>query len=197
MTVAEAQAVVAPVHIPSKSDLVVNVIAFQIAWFACVVGAGRGLVWLGLAVLAAVVALHLVRAPRKSEELKLIAISLVIGVVWDSLLVATGWITFASHGPYAGIAPHWILALWALFATTLNMSLHWLKGRWALAAVLGGIAGPLSYWGAANMGAVTFVNPVAGLAALAVGWAVMMPLLSFIAIRFDGIHTPVCVQCQA
>ena len=99
MSIAEARAQVAVIHIPSKTDLIINVVAFQIAWFACVLGAGRGMVWLGLAVLAAVVVLHVVRAPRKSEELKLIAISLLIGVVCDSLLVATGWITFSSHGP--------------------------------------------------------------------------------------------------
>jgi len=86
------------------------------------------------------------------------------------------------------MAPPWILGLWALFATTLNVSLNWLKGRWLVAALLGGIAGPLSYWAGARLGAVVLVEPVPALVALSIGWAILMPLLMALARRYDGIH---------
>ncbi len=43
--------------------------------------------------------------------------------------------------PLTGFPPPWILALWALFASTLNASLGWLQDRLLLAAVLGALSG--------------------------------------------------------
>ena len=86
--------------------------------------------------------------------MKLIGLALAIGLVWDSALASLGWIRFTSGTLVEGAAPPWILGLWALFATTLNRSLAWLHGRYALAAVLGAIAGPLSYWAGARLGAL-------------------------------------------
>ena len=65
--------------------------------------------------------------------------------------------------------PYWILAMWALFATTLNASLGWLHGRPALAGALGMLSGPLAYWAGARLGAIELVQPAAALAALALG----------------------------
>ena len=86
------------------------------------------------------------------------------------------------------IAPPWILALWALFASTLNVSLRWLRGRIVVAVVLGAVAGPLSYWAGVRMGAVEFTQPVVALVALAVGWAVFTPLLMVLSARYDGMQ---------
>lgn len=173
---------------PRPAGMLWNFVAFQVGWFACVLGAAHGWPWLGTAAGAAIVAGHVLRAARPIEELKLVGIALAIGVVWDSALVSLGWIRFTSGTLVEGIAPPWILALWALFATTLNVSLGWLKGRWLVAALLGGVAGPLSYWAGARLGAVEIVAPVPALAALALGWATMTPLLVAMARRFDGIR---------
>lgn len=169
-------------------SIVVNVVAFQVGWFACVLGAGHGVPWLGTATGLAIVAVHIARAPQPATEAKLIGIAVSIGTVWDSALAFPGWIDFTSGTLVRGMAPPWILALWALFATTLNVSLDWLKQRWLVAAVLGAVAGPLSYWGGAKLGAVIFVEPAPAIAALAVGWAAMMPALMAIARRFNGMR---------
>ena len=42
--------------------------------------------------------------------------------VFDTLLVWLGWFTYSSGTLIAGTAPHWMVALWMLFATTLNLS---------------------------------------------------------------------------
>jgi hypothetical protein len=76
--------------------------------------------------------------------------------------------------------------MWMLFATTLNLSLRWLKGRMLLAAVCGAVAGPLAYLGGEALGGVRFTDPTAGLAALAFGWSVLLPLLMTAAERLDG-----------
>jgi len=78
--------------------------------------------------------------------------------------------------------------MYALFATTLNVSLNWLHGRWLLAVVLGGVSGPLAYWAGARLGAVTMPSPELALGALAVGWAALMPAFMVLARRFDGMR---------
>ena len=64
--------------------------------------------------------------------------------------------------------------------------MNWLKARMVWAAVLGAVSGPLSYWAAVRMGAATFDKPLAAVAALALGWAAIMPLLLMLAKRNDG-----------
>ncbi len=173
---------------PGAAGVVVNFVAFQAGWFACVLGAAQGWPWTGTAVAAAVVALHLWRAARPAQELKLVAIALAIGATWDSLLVNLDLVEFPSGIVVDGVAPLWILALWALFATTLNVSLRWLQDRLLVAAALGAVAGPLSYWAGARLGALELIDPVPALLALAIGWAAMTPLLLEIARRYDGVQ---------
>jgi len=168
--------------------LIANFIAFQCGWFACVLGAAYGWPLAGTATAGAIVVWHVLRALRPAEELKLIMIALALGALWDSSLAAIGWIDFTSGTLVAGLAPPWILALWALFATTLNASLEWLKGSAPMAALLGAIAGPLSYWAGVRLGAIEFVAPLPALVALAIGWGVMTPLLVAASRRYDGIH---------
>ena len=174
---------------PTTADMVFNFAAFQVGWFACVLGAAHNWPWAGTATAAVVVAWHATHAARPLRELKLVAIAMLIGALWDSSLSMLGWLAYTSGTLIAGTAPHWILAMWALFATTLNVSLNWLKGRWLTASLLGAIAGPLAYLAGARLGAVVLVDPALAMIALGIGWAVITPLLSLLARRYDGIHT--------
>ena len=176
---------------PGRGDslrLLINFVGFQCGWFGCVLGAARGWPGAGAAMAAAIVATHVVRAARPAMELKLVLCAVAIGAVWDSTLAATGWISFSSGTLINGLAPPWMLALWALFAITLNVSLAWLKGRWFVAALLGAVSGPLSYWAGARLGALSFAEPRAALIALSAGWAIMTPLLVAAAQRFNGVE---------
>ena len=165
--------------------LALNAAAFQAGWFACVLGAAYGWPWAGVAAAAGLVAFHALRAPRPGQELKLVAVAVLVGALWDSVLVAAGWIAFAPDAFAQNLAPYWILALWALFATTLNVSLGWLRRRLLLAALLGALAGPLAYWGGAKLGALELREPAAALVALALGWAAILPALLALARRLD------------
>ena len=177
-----------PAAVPTTARVVANFLAFQIGWFSCVLGAAHDLPWAGTAVAAAIVAAHIGSAARPLQELKLVAIALLIGTAWDSALVTLGWLDFRSGFFIEGMAPHWILALWALFAMTLNVSLAWMKTHLTAAVVLGAIAGPLAYWGGVRLGAVSFVEPMPAVVALSIGWALFTPLLAVLARRYDGIR---------
>lgn len=168
----------------------VNFVAFQLGWFACVLAAANASAWLGMLVVGLVVALHLVLAERPGQELRLVALALLMGLVFDSLLVNSGWLRYASPGPFSGLAPYWILGMWALFATTLNVTMGWLKDKPALAALLGAVFGPLSYMAGQRLGALEFVDFRSGMLALAVVWALAMPLLMLAAARYDGFGKP-------
>jgi hypothetical protein len=163
-----------------------NVLAFQIGWFACVLGGAHDLPWVGTGIALVIVAWHLTRAARPKQELLLVLSAAAIGALFDTLLVWLGWFTYSSGTLIAGTAPHWMVALWMLFATTLNLSLAWLKRRLFVAALFGAIGGPLAYLGGEKLGALNFASPTAGLIALAIGWALLTPLLAMIAQRFDG-----------
>lgn len=165
---------------------VANYVLFQLGWFACVLGAAHGMPLAGPAVVAAVVAIHLSLARRPGVEAALLAACAIIGGLFDTLLLATGWVAYDNGQWIPGAAPYWIFAMWVLFAATLNLSLGWLKGRPLLAGALGAAGAPLSYVAGAELGAITLVQPLGALAMLAGGWAVLMPLLARLARHMNG-----------
>jgi hypothetical protein len=168
--------------------LAFNFISFQIGWFACVIGAAKGYPLLATAVASLIIVLHLCRVNNVYSELSLIISAVVIGIIWESLLVASDWLSY-SNSIDAFFAPIWLVAMWALFATTINVSMAWLKNRWLLASSMGAIFGPLAFIAGEKLGAVQFIDRSLALLALAVGWACLMPMLLWLAdlfkCRFD------------
>lgn len=165
---------------------ILNFIACQAAWSACVLGGANDRALAGTMVAAAVIALHLALAKRAAPEALLIAAACIIGLVWDSLLVAVGLIAYPTGHLAPGLAPYWIVALWAVFATSLNLSMGFLKGRLWLAALVGAVGGPLSYLAGGRLGGLEMSDPVLALGAQGIGWALLLPLLTWMATHLDG-----------
>ena len=163
-----------------------NFLLFQFAWFASVLGAANDLPLAGPCAVAVVVAIHLRLAERPAAELLLVAACGTFGAVFDSLLVTSGWVAYASGTFAPGIAPYWIIAMWMSFATTLNVSLGWMHGRPVLAALSGLVAGPLTYLAGARLGGIELVDERMAIAALGLGWAIVLPLLFRLSRRLDG-----------
>ncbi len=166
--------------------VLLNVAAFQAAWFACVALAARGEGVLAVGAVAIAVLLHFAVSRKMRADAQLAAIAIGAGLVWDTLAIRAGWISYAAPGPFPGFAPAWILALWALFATTLREPLRWMHSRPVVAALFGAIGGPVSYAAAGRMGACTFPHPAVSMLALGTGWAVMTPVLVALARRLDA-----------
>jgi hypothetical protein len=171
---------------PTWRAIVINIVLFQIGWFACVAGGARGAGWVGSALTLLIVAWHLACAQRPALELRTVAGVTLLGGVWDSVLAAHGGFNYASGMFSAFAAPHWIFALWALFATTLNVSLRWLRGRYIVSALLGAVSGPFVFWAGQQLHAVQFASPAPALALQAAGWAVLLPLCVYLASHSDG-----------
>ncbi len=166
--------------------LLINFAAFQIGWLSSVIGGAQQMPWLGP--LAAVVALsiHFKAARRPLEEFMLVLTCALMGAAFDSFLVISGWVSYYSGQFSSVLAPYWIVTMWMLFATTLNVSMRWLRGRPVLAAAFGAIGGPMAYFAGQKLGGIELVNPLAAVIALGVGWAVMMPILMRLSETFDG-----------
>jgi hypothetical protein len=162
----------------------------QAGWFACVLSAARGAPVIGVIVVAILLAAHLFRVPRPAEECKFLAFVVVLGAIWESVVVRLGLLSYTSGTLIEGFAPTWIVALWALFGAQFNTCYTWLKARPAVAALLGAIAGPVSFRAGASLGAVHFNWPLPTVLTLVAGWAVILPLLTLVSRRWDGVRSP-------
>lgn len=158
-----------------------NLVLFKLGWVACVMLAAAGQPVMATLVVAAVVVAHLATVPVKSKESMLLVSAAVIGMTWESLLVRFGIVSYPGYTVAAALAPYWIVAIWVLFATTINHGLRWIKRSWIVASAAGLIGGPLAFFSGAQLGAVEFSNTLLALVSIGVGWAVLLPTLALVA----------------
>lgn len=170
--------------------MLLNFAVFQLAWFAAVLGAANAMPWAGPLGIGIAIALHLTASRRALPELLLILCCGAIGAVFDSLLVAADWVSYPNGMVVGYAAPYWIVAMWMLFATTLNVSLKWLKPRKGLSILFGLVGGPLAYFSGAKLGAIVLNAELPALLALGFGWALKVPALLLLAERLDGYADP-------
>jgi hypothetical protein len=111
---------------------------------------------------------------------------MMLGTAWDSGLTLAGLFSFNSGVVLSGLVPFWMIAMWALFATTLNVSMKWMKNRYLLAAMFGAVGGPVAYYAGNRIGAVEFSDTTTALMAVAIGWSIIMPVLMALTTRFNG-----------
>jgi hypothetical protein len=166
--------------------ILLNAALYQAGWLACALGAALGAPWAGPVAALAIVAWHLYRARRPLDELWLVLAAACGGLLFESALLQSGWIAYPGGAGPGSLAPLWMVTLWGLFATTLNVSLRVLRERPVIAAILGAAFAPLAYYAGERLGALDLVSPVAALAAIAIGWAIAMPVLFAAARRLDG-----------
>jgi len=163
-----------------------NFITFQIGWFACVLGASTDKAWVGLVIAMIVVLFHLYSDDDPMAEVKLIFTAMLLGLILDGLLTSSNWLIYANQNGQSFVPPYWIIALWAIFATTINVTLKWMHSRYVIACIFGMIGGPLSFIAGKELGAVVFIQPTQALLALAIGWGIAMPLLIYCASHFGN-----------
>jgi hypothetical protein len=170
--------------------ILINVLLFQAAWFACVLGAAHERPWIGALTAGVVIAWHLTQATRAWREAALLGTAAGLGALFETMLVQLGWIRFNTGVLLEGTAPYWMVALWPVFATTLNVSLRSLRGYSLLAVLLGAIGGPAAYYAGSRLGALEFAVAGSALLAIGIGWAILTPLLFRAARVMDGYAQP-------
>ncbi len=158
--------------------MIKNFVLYNVGWFACVYFAAQGQAWVGVLVVALIVSAHLVAASSRPLEIRTLLVAVVIGLVWETALVTAGLLAYPTAPGAGGLAPAWMIALWANFACTIHHSLGWIRRRPWVAAGLGAIGGPLAFVAGEKLGAVQFESPIVALGVIAAGWALLLPLLT-------------------
>lgn len=164
--------------------VLLNAVAYQIAWFACV---KLALPWCYIA-LFMVLFIHFsftVKAAYLNECLFL-AVVTVIGFSVDSLLSIIGVFHFSSGGL---MIPEWLLCLWICFATTIRYCLEFLSRHSVIAMLFGAFGGASSYYlGVQLNDTVSLGEPILlNILIVFIVWAVLMPLLLKLAKIFDAV----------
>lgn len=155
-----------------------NLVLYELGWFGCVLAAAEGRPLLALAAVIVPAAVHTALVVDRAREVALIVAAALLGAAVDTATVRLGVLSFAAPLGPDGIAPLWVVGMWAQFAIVFHFCLSWLSGRYWASAVLGAVGGPLSFMAGAQLGAVEILPPVARSAAvLAVFWSVALPAL--------------------
>jgi hypothetical protein len=113
----------------------INFVLFQLGWFISVWGAANQKLPLSMMVVALILLAHIMQASRKKEATMLLFIIMLLGSIFDQLLLITNLVTYQNQF-FDTLVPVWIVAMWGLFATTLNLSLSWLKSNRVLAGFI-------------------------------------------------------------
>ncbi len=154
--------------------IVMNALAFQVVWFICVQGHSLS----GLLVANLLLVAHVIFIRPKANEIGSMVQLVAFGVVFDSLLMSSGAVTY--HGHYGNLIPGWLIALWLAFSTTLNHSMKWIFKTGWLPVVTGFFLIPFSYWiGIYISGSKILVQPALFLAAEGSVWALILTWIRY------------------
>jgi Protein of unknown function (DUF2878) len=162
-------------------------VLFQCVWFAVVLDAAQQRVWLGCLCIVLLMSWHLSLSSQPRREVVLIVCALMAGLAFETVNLHLGFMRATAGQIWPALPAFWLVAMWGLLAMTLNVSLRWLKHRWWLASLSGAVAGPLAYAAGARLGALVLVRPTAALLTLAIGWALLLPVLVWLSNHFDGV----------
>jgi len=158
--------------------LITNGVLFQVAWLLLV--QGNNLLAVGVTALYGILHAMIFRPERR--EWTAVVVVAIVGWVIDSIANTMGVIRFSHSAVFSAqgltiyLAPLWLLCVWLCFATTLFYGLSWLNNKPWLAATLGFLTVPSSYWVGAKLSGSEFVMPVWQVfAVIAVIWALVLP----------------------
>ena len=152
-----------------KHNILVDIILFQIAWFACVLSSVSPFPVL-LPLLGSFFVL--VRSDYTQglpRLLPFVVSCLVMGLVGDACLVYLGFINFSDYPSIFGV-PFWMLLLWLNFGLMLHPLFEWfLNHRWR--CLLGfSLGGALAYYSGHKFGVLSFEQGWHSGLAVAIEW---------------------------
>lgn len=151
---------------------VMNAVAFQVVWFACVLGGARGISWWGFLAVLLLAAISLNTRNWRYE------VSFALGVTIAGMLLDSVWHALDILRYNSGLlAPPWIALLWTGVALSINFSLSWFRDRPRRGALLAGTIAPFSYTAGAKLGAVEIPGPWYELLYVAGVWCVVFWVL--------------------
>lgn len=145
-----------------KVSNIVNLVLFNLTWFACVMGGSVA----GMLGIAALLCFSFTQGTWRSDG-ALAVFLLTVGWSLDSVWIAFGVLDFGTR-----FAPLWIGLLWVAVGFSINHSLTFFRDQPVLGALITGLCAPISYLAGERLGAVV-VPEVAALGVISISWAVL------------------------
>jgi hypothetical protein len=159
--------------------LIVDIVGFQITWWASALGAGAGRWEPGVAAAAIVILFQLAMSATRGATLAAILAALLMGLAGETAMMSAGLVRYAADWPVEWLPPLWLLGLWMVFATCIEATARMLGSHTYLkGALLGAVLAPPTYWAGQSFGALTLAEPIwLPLFATAAVWAIATPLM--------------------
>lgn len=168
------------------SHALIAALHHQAVWLICVFGAAWGYPLAGAALGLILLASQLRAVQRPpTRELPWIIACLLVGGGIDSLLTLTGHFVFRHPLWPAGLAPPWLLVIWAAFAVAITEFAPLIRRHLWVSLPLFAIGAPLTYYAGFRFGAVQMPTPAHSLVLLAIIWAILTPALAWGRLHFD------------
>ncbi len=164
--------------------VIANIIFLNLLWLASVLGAANGIIWPAGIALVLLLGFNYFYAGITQLDYKIIALSLLAGLMIDGLMMHQGWVVYAHNQPDLGwLPPLWILMLWVGFGATIRIGMQWLLNHPILGGLIMMVGAPLSYISAGKLGAayipdVGFTSVFIGLSWLAYFLLVVLLMLT-------------------
>ncbi|MBK8186171.1 MAG: DUF2878 domain-containing protein [Cellvibrio sp.] len=155
----------------------INLVLFQIGWFAAILGGNL----LAIFIILPALSWHFFYSHCKKDDVIALLICLIMGIGHDSLLLNLNLLIIPQQ---AHFPPLWLISLWALLGITLNHSLRWIYERPMIAAVLGTIAAPLSYLAGVKLSDAEWAGSLTQIIfIIAAIWIFLLPLHRFLFLK--------------
>ena len=169
-------------------NTIINFVAFQCNWFACVFAAANGMPWLGPVTVSLWLLVHLkIHQQNLKPEFLLALFAGTLGYGLDSLMLIFNVIQFPAYAQLGYLSPLWMVALWLNFAMTNRHSLDWLNKKYIAISLFGGIGGALAYWTGHKIGAIVLPNITVSLAIVFIIWSIALVILYLVSDRLSSL----------
>ncbi len=163
--------------------IIINLVLHNLIWFACVVGAARGHIWIG-AILSASITTGQIIWFRQQHNLQPVLIWTAVltccGFIVDSSLAMASLIHFAANPYPIKLAPPWIIAIWLNFSVVMYMHFRAHFDKLWLLSILALICFPLAYAAGVKLGAAALPDGYRSLLWLGLIWAIILPAIVYI-----------------
>jgi hypothetical protein len=152
-----------------KRFWIINLVLFQLCWFV-----SAGFTDIAWPILVVIIMIHFLLSPTPKNDLRLLLL-VPLGIAVDKVLIEFNLFLVPSS-----VFPFWLALLWCIFVISFNHSLRWLMDlRLPFIALIGAIAGPMSYRLGVEMGALQLGwNSINALLFLSLVWGLLLPTLA-------------------